>query len=80
MSTANRTASPTIRRVLDEAIEKVISANNRVRIVFVSVDGEEGYLSYFNECFVKLSVTIRSSGCDGGELMEPVASVSILDQ
>jgi hypothetical protein len=51
MTTAKGTASPTIRRFLDEAIEKAISADNRVRILFVSVDGDEGYTSYFNECF-----------------------------
>jgi hypothetical protein len=32
MSAANGTASPTIRRVLDEAIERVISADNTVII------------------------------------------------
>jgi hypothetical protein len=75
MNATNGTTSPTIRRVLDEAIEKVISADNRVRIVFVSIDGDESYTSYFNECFVKLRVAIRSSGCDGGEQTETVTSV-----
>jgi hypothetical protein len=46
-----------------------------MRIVFVSVDGDESYMSYFNECFAKLRVTIRFSWCDGGELMEIVTSV-----
>jgi hypothetical protein len=74
-STANGIASPTIRRVLDEAIERAISADNRVRVVVVSVDGDEGYMSYFNECFAKLRVIIRPRGCDGGELMETVTCV-----
>jgi hypothetical protein len=75
MSAANETASPTIRRVLDEAIERAISADNRVRIVFLRVDGDEGGTSDFNECFAKLRVTICCSGCDGGQLMETVTSM-----
>jgi hypothetical protein len=75
MGAANGPASPTIRKVLDEAIERAISADNRVRIVFVSVDEDEGYTSDFNECFAKLRVTSRSRGCDREELMETVTSV-----
>jgi hypothetical protein len=75
MSATNGTASPTIRRVPDEAIDRAISAGNRVRIVFVSVDGDEGYPSYFPECFAKLRLTIRSRGCDEGEIMETVTFV-----
>jgi hypothetical protein len=75
MSAANGTASPTIRRVLDEAIERAASANKRVKIVFISVDGKEGYTSYFNGCFAKLRVMTRSGGCNGGELMETVTSM-----
>jgi hypothetical protein len=73
MNAANGTASPTIRRVTNEVIERSISADNRVRIVFMNVDGDEGYMSYFNECFAMVRGAIRSGGCDGGELMETVA-------
>jgi hypothetical protein len=41
MSVTNGTASPTIHRALAEAIEMVISADNRVRIVFVNVGDED---------------------------------------
>jgi hypothetical protein len=75
MSAVNGTASPTILRVLDEAIEREISADNGVRIVFVSVDGDESDTSDFNECFTTRRVTIRFLWCDGGELMEAVISM-----
>jgi hypothetical protein len=74
MSAVTGTASPRIRAVRDKAIERVISANNRVRILFVSVDGDKGYTSYFNGRFVKLRVTSRSDRCDGEEPMETVTS------
>jgi hypothetical protein len=60
---------------MDEAIERAISTDNRVRIVFAGVDRDNSYLSDFNECFAQLRVTIRSRWCDGGELMETVTSV-----
>jgi hypothetical protein len=53
MSAANGTASLTIHKVLDEAVERAISAGNRVRIIFVSVNGYEDDTSYFNECFAE---------------------------
>jgi hypothetical protein len=43
LSAASGTASPTIRKVLDETIGKAISADSGMKIVFASVDGDEGY-------------------------------------
>jgi hypothetical protein len=42
LSRASGIALPTIRKGLDEAIERTISADSRVKIVFVSVNGDEG--------------------------------------
>jgi hypothetical protein len=44
-------ASAKIRAVLDEAIKAVISADPRIRIAFISVDGDEGYGTNFTRCF-----------------------------
>jgi hypothetical protein len=75
LSAASGTASPTIRKVLDEVIEKAISAGSRMKIVYASVDGDEGYTSHFNECFSQLKSSIQCAGCDERKLIETVTSV-----
>jgi hypothetical protein len=51
-------ASAPIQEVLDEAIRSVISADQRIKIIFTSVDGDEGYKSNFARCFSQIKACL----------------------
>jgi hypothetical protein len=55
-------ASSQIRKVLNDAIEPVISADTRVKIAFISTDGDEGHRQILLYVFRRSSYVLRSAG------------------
>jgi hypothetical protein len=55
-------ASPQIRKVLNEAIETVISADARAKIRSINANGDEGYGSNFILCFSKIKLSLAQRG------------------
>jgi hypothetical protein len=69
------TASPQIRQVIDAAIDSLISADPRIKIAFISVDGDEGYGANFTTCFTKIKACVAHAVLTQRPLVEGLISL-----
>jgi hypothetical protein len=75
LSWNNGTASASIREALDDAIRSVISADQRIEITFISVDGDEGYESNFARCFSQIKACLAQLAFRQGKLIKDLIAL-----
>jgi hypothetical protein len=63
-------ASASIREVLNDVIRSVIPADQRIKIAFISVDGDEGYESNFARCFSQTKACLAQPAFTQGKLIK----------
>jgi hypothetical protein len=69
------TASTSIREVLYDAIQSVISADQGIKIAFISVDGDEGYESSFARCFSQIKACLAQPAFTQGNLIKDLIAL-----
>jgi hypothetical protein len=75
LSWNSSTASGSIREVLDDAIRSVISADQRIRIAFISVDGDEGHESNFARRFSQVKACHAQPVFTKGKLIKDLITL-----
>jgi hypothetical protein len=67
--------SASIRAVLDNAIRSVISADQRIKIPFISVDGDEGYESNLARCLSQIKACLAQAAFTQGKLIKDLIAL-----